>query len=196
MRTRKTPDMRRTEILDVALGLFLDRGYSEVQIEHIRKESGLSRGGFYHHFASKPAVLQALVEREQAALAEAAGPDLVALLTRGSAYLQAEPGVEASLTQAEDITLYLGFLEEAQDRHLAPLVETALTLTGPLPMPADHATQILLAVNHRINRQVMAGAWTDRQAIAFTRSALLACETMLDREGFFSSVLAALEGGA
>lgn len=196
MRTRKTPDQRRTEILDAALRLFQDRGYSEVQIEHIRAETGLSRGGFYHHFASKPAVMQALVEREQEGLAMAAGPDLPALLAKGSAYLQASPGVEESLSQADDITLYLGFLETAQDRHLAPLIETALRQTGPLPMPAEHAAQIILAVNHRISRQVVFGAWTDAQAIAFTRSALLACEAMLDRAGLFAPVLAALGEGS
>lgn len=193
MRIRKTPDQRRTDILDAALTLFRDKGYAEVQIEHIRKETGLSRGGFYHHFASKPAVMHALVDREQAELATRAGPDLAALLAKGSAYLSAEPGVEATLSQAEDITLYLGYLEEAQGRHLAPLIEAALSDTGPLPMPATHAAEIVLAVNHRITRQVMTGAWTAPDAIAFSRSALWACETMLDRPGLFAPVLAALE---
>jgi AcrR family transcriptional regulator len=193
MRTRKTPDQRRTEILDAALWLFLDKGFTEVQIEHIRAETGLSRGGFYHHFGSKTAVMQALVDREQQGLASAAGPDLLALLTKGSAYLRAGSGVEESLSQAEDITLYLGFLEAAQDFHLAPLIETALSKDGPLPMPAEHAAQIILSVNHRITRQVMFGVWTDAQAVDFTRSALLACETMLGRKGLFAPVLAAFE---
>ena len=196
MRIRKSPEHRINEILDVAFKLFRDHGYSAVQIEHIRAETGLSRGGFYHHFGSKSAVLQALVDREQKALAQAAGPDLCALLTKGSAYLDAPAGVEKSLSAPDDITLYLGYLETAQDRYLAPLIEEALSRNGNLPMPAAHAAQIILAVNHRITCKVMAGEWDEDDAISFTRSALTGCERMLQRPGLFSPVLVALDKGA
>lgn len=196
MRVRKSPEDRVGEILDTALRLFLERGFAEVQIEHIRAATGLSRGGIYHHFGSKSAVMQALVEREQTALALAAGPDLVALLTRGSAYLDAEPSVETSLTTRDEIALYLNYLEQAQDTHLAPLIEEALRRAGSLPMPADHAAQIVMSVNHRINRKVLTGNWTKDETLAFTRSALLACEAMLLKPGFFAPVLAALDHSA
>ncbi|WP_306044664.1 TetR/AcrR family transcriptional regulator [Nioella sp. MMSF_3534] len=194
MRVRKSSKDRVDQILDVALKLFLNHGYAEVQIEHIRAETGLSRGGFYHHFGSKSAVLQALVDREQKALAKAAGPDLCALLTKGSAYLDAPAGVEDSLTAPDDITLYLGYLETAQDRHLAPLIEEALSQSGNLPMPAEHAAQIILSVNHRITRQVLTGHWTQDAAVSFARSALIGCEAMLDKPGLFAPVLTALDG--
>lgn len=196
MRIRKTAQVRVGDILDAALGLFQARGYAAVQIEHIRAETGLSRGGFYHHFGSKSAVLQALVDREQKALAQAAGPDLCALLTKGSAYLDAPAGVEESLSAPDDITLYLGYLETAQDRYLAPLIEEALSRNCALTMPAAHAAQIVLAVNHRITCQAMAGDWGEDAAISFTRSALTGCERMLQRPGLFAPVLAALDKGA
>lgn len=194
MRVRKSSEDRVGEILDIALTLFLERGYDAVQIEHIRTDSGLSRGGFYHHFGSKSALLQALVDREQQALAELAGPDLVALLSSGSVYLGGAPGVEISLSASDDIALYLGYLEQAQDRHIAPLVETALARTGDLPLSPAHGAEIILAVNHRITRQVLTGAWREDAALAFTRSALLACEAMLQRPGLFAPVLDALAG--
>ncbi|MGI3184757.1 TetR/AcrR family transcriptional regulator [Nioella aestuarii] len=195
MRVRKTAQDRAGDILVAALGLFQRHGYAEVQIEHIRAATGLSRGGFYHHFGSKAAVLQALVDQEQSALAKAAGPDLLALLRIGSGYRTAPPGVEASLSVPEDVTLYLGYLERAQDSHLAPLIEEALQRGGDLPMPAPHAAQIFLAVNHRITRQVLTGAWTRGEALSFTRSALLGCEAMLHRPGLFAPALDALEDG-
>jgi AcrR family transcriptional regulator len=196
MRVRKSSEDRVDQILDVALKLFLNHGYAEVQIEHIRARTGLSRGGFYHHFRSKSAVMQALVEREQNALAAMAGPDLVALLTIGSSYLDAAPGLETSLTAPDDVALYLGYLEQAQDRYLAPLIAEALTRSGDLPMPAEHAAQIILSVNHRISRQVLTGHWAQDAAVSFARSALIGCEAMLDKPGLFSPVLTALAGKA
>lgn len=45
-------------ILEVATELFLVNGYDQTTItEIINKVGGLSRGGFYHHFSSKEAVL-------------------------------------------------------------------------------------------------------------------------------------------
>lgn len=196
MRVRKSSEDRVDQILDVALRLFLSHGYSEVQIEHIRTGTALSRGGFYHHFGSKSVVMRALVDREQKALAATAGPDLVALLTSGSTYLDAAPGLESCLTAPDDVALYLGYLEQAQDQYLAPLIAEALTRSGDLPMPAEHAAQIILSVNHRITRQVLTGQWTQDAAVSFTRSALIGCETMLDRRGLFAPVLATLDGMA
>ncbi|WP_420396169.1 TetR/AcrR family transcriptional regulator [Nioella sp.] len=196
MRVRKSSKDRVDQILDVALKLFLNHGYAEVQIEHIRAETGLSRGGFYHHFGSKSAVMQALVEREQKALAQATGPDLCALLTKGSAYLDATAGVEDSLSAPDDITIYLGYLEKAQDQFLAPLIEEALSQSGNLPMPAEHAAQIILSVNHRITRQVLTGQWAQDTAVFFARNALIGCEAMLEKPGLFAPVLTALDGAA
>ena len=195
MRVRKSARDRAGDILDAAFALFQANGYAAVQIEHIRAETGLSRGGFYHHFGSKAAVLKALVDREQSTLAKGSGTDLRALLTEGSAYLDATPGIEACLSDPDDITLYLGYLEYAQDTHLAPLIAEALQRSGDLPMPASHAAQIFLAVNHRITRQVLTGGWNKEESLFFTRSALLGFEKMLHRPGLFDQILTTSEEG-
>ena len=53
-------ERRREEILRTAESLFYAQGYERTTIQQILTALGLSKGGFYHHFASKEALLQAL----------------------------------------------------------------------------------------------------------------------------------------
>ncbi|MEM7226532.1 MAG: helix-turn-helix domain-containing protein [Pseudomonadota bacterium] len=46
----------RARIVECARRLFNRRGFSEVSIEEIMAEAGLTRGGFYHHFKTKDAL--------------------------------------------------------------------------------------------------------------------------------------------
>ena len=51
----------RQRILDVAATHFLERGFAGTSLNDVIKESGLTKGGFYFHFASKAElVLEAL----------------------------------------------------------------------------------------------------------------------------------------
>jgi len=43
----------RRRILDVASGLFKDRGFDAVSVAEVMKAAGLTHGGFYGHFSSK-----------------------------------------------------------------------------------------------------------------------------------------------
>lgn len=68
-------DDRRDLILDTAERLFAEHGWDAVGISDILKETGLSRGGFYHYFRAKSDLLDAIMTRmtEQAiAVAHAA----------------------------------------------------------------------------------------------------------------------------
>lgn len=73
---RKTPEQRRSELLEVGCHLFASRPYDEVWIDDVAEQAGVSRGLLYHHFGSKRAFLHAIVERETAVLLEATKPDL------------------------------------------------------------------------------------------------------------------------
>lgn len=57
----RTPDARipdaRTRVLDAAVELFADRGYDGTSIAQVITRAGVAKGGFYHHFASKEALL-------------------------------------------------------------------------------------------------------------------------------------------
>lgn len=48
---------KKRELLAVAEKLFLDKGYEQTSISDILKESGISKGGFYHYFKSKDEIL-------------------------------------------------------------------------------------------------------------------------------------------
>lgn len=74
-RQRMAPETRRTHILDAAQALFFARGWDDVTIADVLAEAGISKGGFYHHFAAKEDLLDGVVERftnEALAAAQAA----------------------------------------------------------------------------------------------------------------------------
>lgn len=65
MRTSQEPNFRRREILDAALDLFSTLGYENTSINDIIKKVGVTKGSFYHHFASKDDIVE-LIAVEQA----------------------------------------------------------------------------------------------------------------------------------
>lgn len=56
---------KRNQILDAALRLVYTKGYERMAIQDILSDLGMSSGAFYHYFPTKPAVLEALIERMQ-----------------------------------------------------------------------------------------------------------------------------------
>jgi AcrR family transcriptional regulator len=62
-RVIKHPDVRRAEMLDRALALFVQRGYDNVSLNDLIADAGVSKGAFYHWFPSKDALIAALAER-------------------------------------------------------------------------------------------------------------------------------------
>lgn len=62
-RVIKQPEIRLAELLDCAQRLFFEHGYEDTTVNDIIREAGLSKGAFYHYFASKEALLEALAAR-------------------------------------------------------------------------------------------------------------------------------------
>jgi AcrR family transcriptional regulator len=62
-RVIKQPEVRSAELLDCAQRLFFERGYDNTTVNDIIREAGVSKGAFYHYFASKEALLEALALR-------------------------------------------------------------------------------------------------------------------------------------
>jgi AcrR family transcriptional regulator len=62
--TRRAAQGRATreQLIEVATGLFADRGYEETSIEAVLAAAGVSRGALYHHFAGKDALFEAVLE--------------------------------------------------------------------------------------------------------------------------------------
>ena len=54
---------KRQELLGAAEKLFCAKGYEGTSVQDILDAAGMSKGGFYHHFASKEDVMKALCTR-------------------------------------------------------------------------------------------------------------------------------------
>src|SRR5690625_931652 len=59
----KPREVRRAEVLDQALALFLERGYDDVSLNDLLTAIDIPKGAFYHYFPSKEALVTALAER-------------------------------------------------------------------------------------------------------------------------------------
>lgn len=55
---------RRDEILDAAEARFTRYGYLATSVAELIADMGIAKGTFYHHFASKDAVMHAVIERQ------------------------------------------------------------------------------------------------------------------------------------
>ena len=53
MARNKYPEETIQKILDTAERLFIEKGYDHTSLQDIIESTGLSKGGIYHHFASK-----------------------------------------------------------------------------------------------------------------------------------------------
>lgn len=108
----------KVRILDAAEKLFESNGFAATSVEAIIEASGTSKGAFFHHFESKRALSQALVERyvEMDLTMLQAGLDAVAGKTdpveRVLGFLRFYEQWATELVSADSACLYLAVLTE------------------------------------------------------------------------------------
>lgn len=122
---KPAPSTTRERIVDEAMRLFSEHGYTATSIAKIEAAAGLTpgAGGIYHHFASKEAVLAAGIERQLARLGalreirQVLGSlgDLKAELTLTARYILAELDSESELLR----------ILASEARHQPQLLKTA-----------------------------------------------------------------------
>jgi TetR/AcrR family transcriptional repressor of nem operon len=81
---------KHARILEQAARLFRERGFTGVSVGEIMKETGLTHGPFYNHFASKEALMAASFEHAAAAsqaLMDEKSPDAAGKAAYVAAYL-------------------------------------------------------------------------------------------------------------
>ncbi len=85
---RRRAEARPDEILDAALSVFTEKGFDAARVDDIAAAASLSKGAIYLYFDRKQDLLNGLIEREVApvaqrlkALADAGGDDPKATLT-------------------------------------------------------------------------------------------------------------------
>jgi AcrR family transcriptional regulator len=81
----------RDQLVTEAARLFAERGFEATSVEAVLDAAGVSRGSLYHHFKSKDALFEAVLDAEEARIGEAtmlaalgAGDDPVAQLRAGA----------------------------------------------------------------------------------------------------------------
>ena len=63
MRRHKEPEVRKSELLDAAQKLFVEKGYGKTAVTDILNVHGLSKGVFYYYFKAKEEVMDAVIQR-------------------------------------------------------------------------------------------------------------------------------------
>jgi AcrR family transcriptional regulator len=77
-RTPKVVEDRREQIIDAAIRVFSQKGFSRATNKDIAREAGITPGLIYHYFESKEAVLKAIIEtRSPLHLVESISPQLL-----------------------------------------------------------------------------------------------------------------------
>ena len=197
MRTRLSKSERRAAILAKAADLFGTKGLTATEMEDIRRACEISRGGLYHHFASKTAILDALVAEEVTALAaELSASDrlpVLVLLETAAQHLGASGGVMAALRTRDERLDYLRAFEQACDTILFDALTQALA--GHLRDGTEpaHVAALFLTINSYINRREVLGDWSTAQSADFAATALRALAPFLRAPEALDPFVAALK---
>ena len=112
----------RERALDAALVSFAARGYEATSLDDVADEVGVSKQAVLYYFKSKPALLDAVVDRSAAELAEALE---AALVRAGEGWARVEAVVRSVFRLALRRPELLGLLREVS--RLGPPYATRLT---------------------------------------------------------------------
>jgi TetR/AcrR family acrAB operon transcriptional repressor len=61
-RTKEDAEQTRQDLLNAALTVFSQKGFSAARLEDIAEAAGVTRGAIYHHFGSKEALYSDLID--------------------------------------------------------------------------------------------------------------------------------------
>lgn len=156
---------KRQELLNAAERLFCQQGYEKTSVQDILSVTGLSKGGFYHHFSGKDEVLAALCSRraERAAaytteaLSQAVNPmGRINAVLRGFMPLRRDEAefmgiLLPVITKSEGrgmAVIYQGALEEDFLPLLKAEIAAAAAMQVVFPPVKDMERVILNTVNH------------------------------------------------
>jgi AcrR family transcriptional regulator len=94
----RRPEARRQEILDAALAVFAEKGFSMARMDEIAKRAGITRGTPYLYFTSKEEIFKTLVE-------ESIGPRVLELARVASEFEGASADLIRLVIRAIDVFL-------------------------------------------------------------------------------------------
>lgn len=109
-RITKDPEVRREELLDVALQLCRTEGFESMNVEQVTQAAGVAKGTFYHYFASKDALLEQIVQRFGDALFDHLNAAASGLTGTGAERLTSIMAAAAGYKLAQSDITYASFL--------------------------------------------------------------------------------------
>lgn len=100
LRARMTAAQRRAQLIEVARGLFAERGFEGTSIEEIAQRANVSKPIVYEHFGGKEGLYAVVVDREMETLLEM----VTSSLSRTSSFQRIQQVALALLTYMEERT--------------------------------------------------------------------------------------------
>lgn len=157
-------DEKRQELLNAAEKLFCLKGYEGTSVQDILNAAALSKGGFYHHFASKEEVIHALCDRraERAAvftadtLKQAASPlGRINAVLHGFMPLRREEAsyvamVLAAIDRPEGRAVAMAY-QDALARHFLPLLQAEVANAAAVGMVFPPVKEMENVILHTVN---------------------------------------------
>jgi AcrR family transcriptional regulator len=159
---------RRREILEAALALIAERGYSASSLQEIADAVGISKAGVLHYFDSREALIAAVLEERDAhsaadyrqALPDADPTDMVGMLLRASAHNAETPGLVALYSRlvvdaAGPEHPAHAYIADRYARVVGAVADQVRALDVELPagMDADSFARIAVAVSDGLQLQ-------------------------------------------
>jgi AcrR family transcriptional regulator len=146
---------RRAAVLDAAEALFVEHGFHAVSVDDLGSSAGISGPGLYRHFASKDALLMAVLDRiwerlaPSVAAAEAAPPtEALELLLAAHLELALDRPAALELLLRELVHLPAEYRELAGRHHRRYVDTWARAITGVrTDLDLDEARLLALAVH-------------------------------------------------
>jgi AcrR family transcriptional regulator len=180
----------RNRLIDAARDLFGARGYEGTSIEAVLQSAGVARGALYHHFATKEALFDAVLDHVVADIANAVGEaaraaaDPVASLRAGCAAwlrMALDPAVQRIALLDPPAVVGWGRWREIDEQHTLGGLRANLELIAAQGrLPAGNvdilAHMVLAAVNEAA--LMIARAEDPQQALVDGQAAV---DTLLDR---------------
>jgi AcrR family transcriptional regulator len=180
----------RAGIVGAARELFGELGYDGTSIDAILRRAGIARGALYHHFATKEALFDAVLDGEVAAIAAAAtasaraARDPVESLRAGcGAWLRAalDPAVQRiTLVDAPAVVGWSRWREIDETHTLGGLRSNIRHLAREGRLPADHVDVIANMLLAAVSEAALLIARSERPRAAL-KSGLAALDTLIDR---------------
>lgn len=139
-RWTRRKEARPQELLDAALDLFVERGYSATRLDDVARRAGVSKGTLYLYYASKEDLFKAVVRE-----------NVVPLLGEAEAMIRDHAGSSAQLLRQ----ILLGWWERIGETRLSGITKLVMAEAGNFPELASFYNEEVILRGNAMLAQVL-----------------------------------------